>query len=301
MVVMQRALVVLLMVLAVTGVAAPSLLAAPYLADTFTSQPGSLSGEDTYISSYDATSNFGNSTALNVGETNAASNRISRTLIKFDLSGLPANATINSATLSLWQTAELSDNSTTIRVYRSLRDWSETGATWLLYKSSTAWGADGGFDSTDSEQTDIGSLALTSTEANGEKQFSLTASAIQEMVAGTFTNNGFLLKADSETDDQYQFRSSDNSTSAERPQLVIDYTVPTDTPTPTSTATATITPTPAPTATLAYGYQYQLASGKTFTIWSRMSFGDLVNVAAMVGLLLVVLVYVIYRVIDRWS
>jgi hypothetical protein len=59
--------------------------------------------------------------------------------------------------------------------------------------------------------------------------------------------------------------------------------------------------TPSPTATLAYGYQYALSSGKTFTIWSRMSFGDLFNGAAMAALLLVVLIYVIYKVVERWS
>jgi hypothetical protein len=284
----KRALIVLLIGLVVAGVAAPALLAAPTLADTFTSQPGS-SGVDTYLSSYDTTSNFGNSVTLQVGETNAASNRVSRALVKFDLSSIPASATINSATLSLWQTAELSDNDTTIRVYRSLRDWTEPGATWNLYKSATNWGAVGGFDATDSEQTDIGSLALTGTEANGEKQWTLTASAIQEITTGAFTDNGFLLKTDAETNDQYQFRSSDNTTAAERPKLLIDYSLPTN------------TPTPAPTATLAAGYQYQLSSGKTLTVWARMSFGDIFTSAVLAALLLMVLIYIAYEVIQRWS
>lgn len=284
----KRGLIVLLIALIVAGVATPTLLASPTLADTFTTQPGS-SGVDVYLSSYDTTSNFGNVNTLQIGETNAANNRVSRALIKFDLSGIPANATINSATLSLWQTAELSDNDSTIRVYRSLRDWTEPGATWNLYESATDWGAPGGFDATDSEQTDIGSLALTGTEANGEKQWTITASAIQEIVAGTFANNGLLLKADAETNDQYQFRSSDNTTSAERPKLVIDYSLPTN------------TPTPAPTATLAAGYQYQLSSGKTLIIWARMSFGDIFTSAVLAALLLMVLIYIAYEVIQRWS
>lgn len=284
----KRGLIVLLIALIVAGIATPTLLASPTLADTFTTQPGS-SGVDNYISSYDVTDNFGNVNTLQIGETNAANNRVSRALIKFDLSGIPANATINSATLSLWQTAELSDNDSTIRVYRSLRDWTEPGATWNLYKSATDWGAVGGFDATDSEQTDIGSLALTGTEANGEKQWTLTASAIQEITAGAFTDNGFLLKTDAETNDQYQFRSSDNSTSAERPKLLIDYSLPTS------------TPTPAPTATLAAGYQYQLSSGKTLTVWARMSFGDIFTSAVLAALLLMVLIYIAYEVIQRWS
>jgi len=61
------------------------------------------------------------------------------------------------------------------------------------------------------------------------------------------------------------------------------------------------TDTPTPTATLASGYQYPLSSGQTLPVWARMSFGEMFNSAAMAALLLAFVVYVVYKVIERWS
>jgi len=46
------------------------------------------------------------------------------------------------------------------------------------------------------------------------------------MVNGTFTNNGFLIVADTELDDRFNYRTSDASAAAKRPKLVIQYTLP---------------------------------------------------------------------------
>jgi hypothetical protein len=345
---------------------------APLHATTYSSQPDGTTGLDTLMQSDNPTTNYGTSTTLNVGEHNAATSK-NRTLIFFDLSSIPANATINSATLSLWQVSESSSNARTLRVYRDLRSWSESQATWNIFSTGNNWGTAGGFNASDAEQTDIGSCAFTATEANGEKQWTLTASAIQEMVSGAFANNGFVIKADTETDDLFRFRSSDDSTAAERPKLVIDYSEATHTPTntatftatdtptntatatdtptntatatdtPTNTATATDTPTNTatatdtpintatatdtpintatatdtpintptetatptitltPSATTAGAYVYQLASGKTFMIDPEMTFGDIVRGAVLLFVALLILVYVIYKVIERWA
>jgi hypothetical protein len=114
----------------------------------------------------------------------------------------------------------------------------------------------------------------------------------------------------------YHFRSSDWTTAAERPKLVIDYTVPTDTPTPTATDTPTDTPTASntptdtatPTATFTPSntptpgvYTYLLSSGQTFIIEPEIRFGEIVQGGMLVALLLVFLVYVIYRVIEKWA
>lgn len=79
----------------------------------------------------------------------------------------------------------------------------------------------------DCEQTDIGNLAFAGDEAVGEKQWALTASEIQEMISGgVWTNNGFLIKADTESDDMQLFRSSDYATAGERPKISVDFTPP---------------------------------------------------------------------------
>lgn len=61
------------------------------------------------------------------------------------------------------------------------------------------------------------------------------------------------------------------------------------------------TDTPTPTATLASGYQYPLSSGQTLTVWARMSFGEMFSSAAMAALLLGFVIYIAYKVIERWS
>jgi len=219
-------------------------------ADTYTSQPDGANGLDTYIASDTPTTNFGGDGAFRVGEHNASTN-VGRGLIKFDLSSIPATAVVSSATLSLWQTSESANNSRALRVYRVKRAWVEGEATWNIYATASNWQTAGGFGADDTEQTDIGSLVLSGTEANGQKDWSLDVDAIEEMIDGTWANNGFMLKADVEADDRHTFRSSDDATAAERPQLVIEYTVATDTPTatPTETFTATLTPSNTPTDT----------------------------------------------------
>jgi RHS repeat-associated protein len=220
----------------------------------YSSQPDGTDGVDTYIENGSATSNYGTEVSLRIGESNNSTNKVHRSLIKFDLSSIPANATITSATLSLWTTGDLSDNDRTIRVYRLKTAFDESSATWNESASGINWQSAGASGTNDRESTDIGSVLVLANETDGtEKQIALDAARIQEMVSGTFTNNGFIIIADTELNDRFNYKSSDASTASQRPKLVIQYTTSTPTPgpspTPTNTpagptATPTRTPTP---------------------------------------------------------
>lgn len=184
--------------------------------------------EDSIFDAQNPTVNYGTNTDLNVGEINSGT-RVWRTIIQFDLSDIPAGSVVNSATLSLRAKSDASSNARTFRVYRVLRNWVVGEVTWNVYSSGNNWGTAGcGNTTTDREATDIGTRAFTATETLNEfKDFTLTASAVEEMLpGGTFTNNGFLIKADTETDDFYAFNSSNNGSEANNPKLVIDYTPP---------------------------------------------------------------------------
>ena len=185
--------------------------------------------DDTYGKISAPTSNFGGATNWWVGERNDQANSTQRGLLKFDLSGIPSGSTVNSATLTLRLIFDASSNTRTYRVFRVLRAWVEAEATWNIYSTGNNWGtAMCANTSTDREATNIGSVSFTSTESiPSTKDFTLTASDIEEMLdGGIFTNNGFLIKADTESDDSYRFDSSDNGTEAQNPKLVIDYTAP---------------------------------------------------------------------------
>lgn len=187
---------------------------------TLTLQPDGTAGVDTSITSGAPTTNNGTATTLNLGDRNDQVNA-RRVLIKFDLSTLPSDATITSAVLSLFCITDFSSNARTYRVYRLKRAWVESQATWNIYSTGNNWSTAGGFHVDDCEQTDIGSRAFSATETlNQFKDFALTPTTKADLDLG----NGWLIKADTETDDGYNFDSSDGATAGQRPKLVIEYT-----------------------------------------------------------------------------
>ena len=201
----------------------PSLdgMIAPVVDPTLTLQPDGTAGEDTRLLSDNADTNYGMDD-LRVGEENDEPARVQRTLIKFDLSDLPSNADISSATLSLYLYTDKCDNARTFRVYRQKRAWVESEATWNIYSTGNSWQTAGGFGADDCEQSDIGNRAMSDSEASEFKDWSLSPTT----KAGLDLGNGWLIKADTESDDAYRFYSSDYGTAANRPKLVIVYTVP---------------------------------------------------------------------------
>lgn len=199
---------------------------------TLTLQPDETTGLDTYLRKGQADTNQNGDGNLGVGEDNAGTDAVDRTLIKFDLSSIPAGSTINSAVITLtYSFAGNTDanNNRTMQVYRMLRAWVEDQATWNIAATGTNWGTAGASNtSTDRETSSIGSVACATSDAQySTKDITLTASKIQEMITGgAFTNNGFLLQMDTEVDDLYLFCTSNNATASRRPKFVIDYTPP---------------------------------------------------------------------------
>ena len=194
---------------------------------TYSAQPDGAAGVDTYLFSSSATTNFGTDVAMGIGENNSATGRVARGLIKFDLSSIPSNATIVSATLSLWTASDLSDNDRILRVYRLKVPFDESQATWNLARTGASWQSPGASGVNDRETLDIGSMQILASEPIGvQKQISLSPAKVQELVNGIFANNGFLLAMDTELNDRFNYKSSDTSTAANRPMLVIQYTLP---------------------------------------------------------------------------
>jgi hypothetical protein len=181
---------------------------------------------DTFIDANSPTTNFDGNTNIDVGEYNAGSER-RRTLIKFDLSSIPAASVVNSATLRLYNTGtDLTDNSRTFDVYRVRRAWIAGQATWNVYTTGNSWTTAGCGDTTnDREGTALGSISCVNPPSAGYQTTTLTASSIQEMLnGGTFTNNGFVLIMQTENNDLQRFNAVE--TASNMPELIIDYTPP---------------------------------------------------------------------------
>lgn len=213
--------------------AAPT-LGSPALGEgfTLTLQPDATEGKDTRILSSLPNVDCGAEVNLSFGEANN-SGTITRTLIQFDLSALPSNAEIRSAKLTFVSNSDLSSNTRTYRVYRLKRAWVEgtgnitvtgDGATWNASAPAVAWTTPGGFDPADCEQTGIGSVQVAHDMTVGDPiVFDLNVATKDDLDLGF----GWLIKADTEVNDMWGVYSSDHSVAAERPKLVIQYTLPT--------------------------------------------------------------------------
>ncbi len=201
----------------------PSLagMSRPVIDPTLELQPDPTAGLDVRLREDQPTTNYGTHTSLIVGFSPGTYFRY-RTLIKFDLSSLPDDATVTSATLSLYMYSESSTNNESLYVYRQKRAWVESQATWNSYATGSSWAVAGGFGADDCEQSYIGSLALSATESAGWKNVSLTPTT----KAGLDLGNGWLLKMSGEANSsEYDFYSSDYTTDTSlRPKLVVEYT-----------------------------------------------------------------------------
>lgn len=192
---------------------------------TKTIQPSAAEGGlDTQIYALAPTTNYGTNTNLTIGENNSLVGAIMRTLIKFDLSSIPAGATVQSAMLSLYCITDISSSTGTWRVYRQKKDWVYNQVTWNVYSTGNSWTTAGGFDVADCEQSDIGNKAFAASETlNQYKDISLTPAKVQEWISGAIANNGMLIKSEAEANDMYAFSSC--NAASNYPKLVVVYTI----------------------------------------------------------------------------
>lgn len=137
-------------------------------------------------------------------------------LIKFDVSSILVGSTVTSATLRLNLIGTAGSGSYNIGLYKIKATWSETKATWSNFSSG------GNYDSTQ--------LAVTSvaTGSTGFKEWKLPVALINEWRDGVPSPNyGLALFYEGSTKGpDYQFASKENTTVANRPQLIINYTLP---------------------------------------------------------------------------
>lgn len=187
-----------------------------------------IATESVYLSSNEPTVNK-DGEGIFVGEHNAGVETM-RGLVKFDISSIPTNAVINSVFLILTFDGDGSDNARVFNVFRLKRAWVENQATWNVYSTGNSWETAGASGAADRESTKINDyhaqVAAPDTTTPAKKSVILNRRAIQELINGGFTNNGFILTVDNESNDAILYASDDNADSAKRPKLLIDYTSP---------------------------------------------------------------------------
>jgi hypothetical protein len=176
--------------------------------DSLTIQPGPAEGKDTYIC--DCLPNVNNPNGpTNVLYQGQYGQCFDRLLIQFDLSSLPAGATIDSAFLNLRYMSLYGSLSGQMAYYRITEDWNETTVTFSTQPDT----------SHDFE-------FLTDWPIAGTQWYEVNITPlVQAWFTGSVPNYGLYGFAVNTTGTCCaEFRSSDYSSSVYRPKLVIYYT-----------------------------------------------------------------------------
>lgn len=182
------------------------------------------------------------------------------TLLRFDLSRLPANATVLDAALTLHVNDRSNINGIYVGAYRMLRPWSVTETTWLSATQTALWAEPGALGAADHLADAADALAIDT--VNTWYTFTIP-SLVQAWLDNPGQNYGIILQGASGGAVEYRFSASEAPREDYRPSLTVRYTTlpqpstatptvtPTRTATPTGPAAATATPTatPSPSAT----------------------------------------------------
>lgn len=164
--------------------------------------------DDTHVASKAAYAgtNYGTATTL-LNDLNDTTYDDQYSLLKWNVSSIPAAATVQSVTLGL----TVSNSSAgTYNVYQYNKAWVESTATWNNQLPDSYLGPL------------VGTILASTT---GTKTFTLNAAGVamvQGWVNGTLANNGLLIKS-AGTTDGLDLRSSEYGTQASRPKLTVQY------------------------------------------------------------------------------
>jgi len=186
-----------------------------------------------------------------------------RQLHKADISSIPAGATINSATLSLYVSNNYSSTAN-VDLHRCITHWDVAQATYNNRLTGTAWGAAGMLAGTDYDAVpgactgDVGSTGWIS--------FDVTR-LVAGWAAGSYANEGVMLKLYS-GGHFFTYMADYSTDTTLRPKLVVSYTV-------SGGSSVSITTTSLPNGTTGEAYSQTLAAtgGTAPYTWSVQSGG----------------------------
>lgn len=177
---------------------------------------------DTFMYEGAATTNYDTFATLDL--YNIAPPDRADALVAFDVSSIPAGATIVSATLRLITKAR-SGQSFNAVAYPLLVDFVKNQATYNIRKAATNWNTPcaKGAES-DYTATNASAAVATNMTVGGATDFNVAA-FIQAVVSGSVTNNGWVMRSVSAAAGNWvQFGQSEDATSSNRPSLTVEYT-----------------------------------------------------------------------------
>ncbi len=183
---------------------------------------------DAYFRSGTADTNYGALTRLRVGRRNAGN--IIRGAVKFELPDLPRGAIITSAEVQLYFFRIPGTDTTAARthgIYKVQqspeRNWTEMGVTWNNYTEAALWSSAGG----DYNATPTDTQTLSSAEIDSFISYNVTGDVLH-FYQNKSRNFGWVVRDTLEdiNNARRDYRSKETGNAAQRPRLVINYTIP---------------------------------------------------------------------------
>jgi hypothetical protein len=172
---------------------------------------------DTTIREPFPNNNYGGSTTIWADGSQSGGEYIA--MVEWDITDIPAGATILDATMNL--TVSNTSNAT-YPCHEILRNWSESQSDWIEATGSIDWqtaGARGALD----RGTDVLCQVAAPSSTTLTVQFTAAGiAAVQGWVANPSSNHGLLLSNNSVSDGAY-FRSTEYSSTSQRPRLNVTY------------------------------------------------------------------------------
>jgi hypothetical protein len=166
---------------------------------------------DTWLDQNNNSTNYGSDALMQSGKD--AGQKIFRPLLEFDISSLPAGATVVSATLRLYVENNFGQKDKQIALHRITAAWNENTVTW----NSVGGGI---FDPTQMAPT-------TFDKTTGWKEWVVPPGLLHEWIDGASLNYGLLLDyISTDKNNYFKFATKEHTDPTLRPQLVIEYTAP---------------------------------------------------------------------------
>jgi hypothetical protein len=184
--------------------------------------PGYAGTRDAYISENGPDTANGTATTLLVdGDDPSGSTNDKSTLVLWDISDIPGDATVDTAAITI----NVTNVGSGYEIYQVLNNWQETGVTWNSASAGTPWQSPGADGVLDRGTTVVGVV-------NGGVTGSLSVvvnqdglDVVQSWIDGSAPNNGFII-ADTSATNGLDFSSREVGAPLDRPKLSVTYSLP---------------------------------------------------------------------------
>ncbi|MCB1275934.1 GEVED domain-containing protein [Prosthecobacter sp.] len=173
---------------------------------------------DSWLNANATTTNYGTTTTMRVDSSSGGTGN-GRPVVQFDVSGVPAGATITSATMRLNAVAVSDTSNRRIRVYPLTQSFTENEVTWAQRSSGVNWSSSGG-----SYGSELANTVVNTTGQYTWSSDALTAQ-VQSWIDTPSSNLGVLLGDTASGTVTKDFATKEYGTSSLRPVLVVSYTV----------------------------------------------------------------------------